>query len=115
MQSLVEFRGILKEQPYQDLPNGAVPEAYVRQNFRFEHEAEEQLGEFINAALQEIVKLGGMVIHKKEPHKRFDFNNQTYIPTHMFSRIDLYVKRITENIIDHQVSDVVEPKPEALN
>ena len=108
--SLVELRGILKDQPG-GFQNGLIPEAYLRQNFRFEHGGDEDLAQFVNAALQEVVKLNGMVVHKKEPHMRFDLNNQTFVPMHMFSRIDIWVKPILETPI---LEDAVEDKPEAI-
>ena len=107
LQSFVEFVGIVKDQhptvpvllgiekeglKWGENPN---PYYYVRQNFTVAHEGPEDLAEFINKAFCELAMLGGMMSHKKEPHERFDFNNQVFIPMHMLLRIECVVKRIT--------------------
>ena len=107
LQSFVEFVGIVKgEDPTQvvllGLEDGKPkwgsepnPKHFVRQNFTVAHEGPEDLAEFINKAFCELAMLGGMMSHKKEPHERFDFNNQVFIPMHMLLRIECVVKRIT--------------------
>ena len=91
--SFVEFIGIYKEPP-QDSFYLPAP-ICVRQGFEVEHREKEDLAFFINKAFQELAMLGGMLTHKKEPHERWDFSNQVFIPMHMFSRIECSVKRIT--------------------
>jgi len=107
LKSFVEFVGIFKgEDPmvsvvaeitkegfkWETVPN---PKYCVRQNFTVGHAGPEDLAQFVNKALQEIAILGGMMVHKKEPHQQFDFSNQVFVPMHMFSRIECIVKRIT--------------------
>lgn len=107
LESFVEFIGIFNDQhptipvmeaiaedgvKWGEAPN---PHYCVRQGFRVQHEGKEDLANFINRAFQELVVLGGMMVHKEEPHEQFDFSNQVFIPMHRLSRIECSVKRIT--------------------
>lgn len=109
-ETFVEFRGYLLGMP-PDLATGSIP--YVRQNFTFVHDTTDELGTFINKAIQEISRLGGMIVHKKEPHKQYDWNNMAFVPMHMISSIEPYVKPIATPLFDQQDSlPPEEEKPE---
>jgi len=89
--SFVEFVGVYKEpQSIND-----VKRHEERKGFTVRHEDKEDLAVFINKAFQEIAMLGGFLTHKREPHQVFDFNNEFFIPMHMFSRIECVVKPIS--------------------